>query len=71
VKDTNEIVSIIAKDIHIPQKLGGIELTPMQQEYLLNGKEITMVHEELNKAAKVRLDSNATNGLSVEDADTI
>ena len=31
-KDTNEIVSIKAKDIHIPQKLGGIELTPMQQE---------------------------------------
>ena len=30
-KDTNEIVSIKAKDIHIPQKLGGVELTPMQQ----------------------------------------
>jgi hypothetical protein len=37
-KDTNEIVSIKAKDIHIPQKLGGIELTPMQQEISSNGK---------------------------------
>ncbi|MCA5608552.1 DUF3945 domain-containing protein (plasmid) [Bacteroides fragilis] len=33
------MVSIKAKDIHIPQKLGGIELTPMQQENLKNGKK--------------------------------
>lgn len=70
-KDTNEIVSIKAKDIHIPQKLGGIELTPMQQENLKNGKEITIVNEELNKAAKVKLDLNAKNGLSIKDANTI
>ena len=70
-KDTNEIVSIKAKDIHIPQKLGGIELTPMQQENLKNGKEITIVNEELNKAAKVRLDLNAKNGLSIKDANAI
>ena len=70
-KDTNEIVSIKAKDIHIPQKLGGIELTPMQQENLKNGKEITIVNEELNKAAKVKLDLNARNGLSIKDANTI
>ena len=41
--------------IHI---FGGVELTPMQQENLKNGKEITIVNEELNKAAKVKLDLN-------------
>lgn len=70
-KETNEIVSIKAKDIHIPQKLGGVELTPMQQENLKNGKEITIVNEKLNKAAKVKLDLNAKNGLSIKDANNI
>ena len=36
-----------------------------------NGKEITIVNEELNKAAKVKLDLNARNGLSIKDANTI
>ena len=44
---------------------------PMQQENLKNGKEITIVNEELNKAAKVKLDLNARNGLSIKDANTI
>ena len=43
----------------------------MQQENLKNGKEITIVNEELNKAAKVKLDLNARNGLSIKDANTI
>ena len=34
-------------------------------------KEITIVNEELNKAAKVKLDLNARNGLSIKDANTI
>lgn len=43
----------------------------MQQENLKNGKEITIVNEELNKVAKVKLDLNARNGLSIKDANTI
>lgn len=69
-KETNEVVSVKAKEIHIPQKIGGVELTPMQQENLRNGKEIIIFNEELNKAAKIRLDLNATNGLSIKDANT-
>lgn len=67
-KDTNEVVSVKVKDLNIPKKIGGIEMTPLQYEAFKNGHEITLVNEELNKAAKVRLDLNSKNGISVRDA---
>ena len=70
-KDTNEIVSVKVKDLNIPKKIGGIEMTPLQYEAFKNGHEITLVNEELNKAAKVRLDLNSKNGISIKDANGI
>ncbi len=70
-KDTNEIMSIKIRDLKIPKKIGGVELTPLQYEALRNGKEITIVNEQLNKAAHVRLDLNEKNGLSYRDANAI
>ena len=69
-KDTNEIVSIKSKDIHIPQNLRNRAYSYAARKSQ-NGKEITIVNEELNKAAKVKLDLNARNGLSIKDANTI
>lgn len=63
--DTNEIVSVKAKDISIPNKINGVDLTPMQKELLLNGKDIVITNNELQQSATVRLDLNATNGLSI------
>lgn len=63
-KDTNEIMSIKMRDMKIPRKIGGVELTPLQYEALRNGKEITIVNEQLNKSVKVKLDLNEKNGFS-------
>lgn len=70
-KDTNDIVSINAKNIQIPTRIAGVELTPMQIEKLKKGHEIVIINETLNKAAKVRLDLNAKNGLSIKEANNI
>lgn len=70
-KETNEVVSVKAKDIRVPNKIGGVQLSPIQYEELKNGKEITITNEELNKSAKVRLDLNSKNGLSIQDANKL
>lgn len=70
-KDTNEVVSVKAKDIRIPNKIGGVQLSPIQYEDLKNGREIIITNEELNKSARVRLDLNSKNGLSIQDANKI
>lgn len=70
-KDTNEVVSVKVKDLSIPKKIGGIEMTPLQYEAFKNGHEVTLINEKLNKAAKVKLDLNSKNGISVKDANGI
>lgn len=63
-KDTNEVMSVKMRELKIPRKIGGVELTPLQYEALRNGKEITIVNEQLNKSVKVKLDLNEKNGFS-------
>lgn len=68
-KDTNDLVSIKARDIAIPNKIGGIQLSPMQKEALKNGREITITND--TQTANVRLDLNAKNGIAVVDTNGI
>lgn len=69
-KDTNEIVSIKQKTFIFPKTWRNRAYSYAARKSQ-NGKEITIVNEELNKAAKVKLDLNARNGLSIKDANTI
>lgn len=66
-KDTNEIMSVKMKDLKIPHKIAGVELTPLQYEAFRQGKEITIENELLNKSIKVRLDLNEKNGIAYRD----
>ncbi|CEN52810.1 putative integral membrane protein [Capnocytophaga canis] len=66
-KDTNELVTVKAKDITIPNKIGGVVLTPAQKESLSKGYEINLQNESLNKTYSVKLDLNSKNGIDIKD----
>lgn len=63
-KETNGIVSVKAKDLSIPNKIHGVQISPIQKEQLKNGKEINV--NIAGKDRVVKLDLNSPNGLYVE-----
>lgn len=63
-KDTNSLVSVKAKDVSIPNKINGVQLTPIQKEQLKSGNEIKLHIAGQDRA--VRLDLNSANGLYID-----
>jgi hypothetical protein len=65
-KDTNNLVSVRSKDISIPNKVAGQEITPIQKEQLRNGQEI-QVKDKIGQTVFAKIDLNEKTGLSLKD----
>jgi hypothetical protein len=65
-KDTNNLVSVRAKDISIPNRVAGQDLTPIQKEMLKNGQEIKIT-DRRGDSVIAKIDLNEKSGLSLKD----
>jgi hypothetical protein len=65
-RETNNLVSVRSRDINIPNKIAGQEITPMQKEMLRNGREI-QVEDNKGQTVFAKIDLNERTGLSLKD----
>jgi hypothetical protein len=65
-KDTNNLVSVRSKDISIPNKVAGQDLTAMQKEMLKNGQEIKIT-DRRKQSVFAKINLNEKSGLSLKD----
>jgi hypothetical protein len=65
-KDTNNLVSVRSKDISIPKKVAGQDITPIQKEQLKDGREIKVTDKQ-GQTVFAKIDLNEQSGLSLKD----